>query len=117
MNKIDRSKRVMDIFLEICQIPRPSGHEEKMGEYLMNFASACGLKYLKDDVGNVVIFKPATPGYENRQTVILQAHQDMVCEKEATMDHDFMTQPISTYVEDGWLKARGTTLGADDGIG
>lgn len=117
MNKIDCSKRVMDIFLEICQIPRPSGHEEKMGEYLMNFASARGLKYLKDDVGNVVIFKPATPGYENRQTVILQAHQDMVCEKEATLDHDFMTQPISTYVEDGWLKARGTTLGADDGIG
>ena len=117
MNKIDFSKRVMDIFLEICSIPRPSGHEEKMGEYLMNFASRRGLKSRKDDVGNVLISKPASPGYENRQTVILQAHQDMVCEKDASLEHDFMTQPIETYVEDGWLKARGTTLGADDGMG
>ena len=117
MEKMDYSKRVMDIFLEICRIPRPSGREEKMGEYLMNFAAERGLKAKKDDVGNVLISKPATPGYENCQTVILQAHQDMVCEKDATLDHDFMTQPIDTYVEDGWLKARGTTLGADDGMG
>ena len=117
MGKIDWSKRVMDIFLEICTIPRPSGREEKMGEYLMSFAAARGLASRKDDVGNVLISKPATPGYENRQTVILQAHQDMVCEKDATLAHDFLTQPIETYVEDGWLRARGTTLGADDGMG
>ena len=117
MGKIDWSKRVMDIFLEICAIPRPSGREEKMGEFLMSFAAARGLASRKDEVGNVLISKPATPGYENRRTVILQAHQDMVCEKDATLDHDFLTQPIETYVEDGWLKARGTTLGADDGMG
>lgn len=117
MNKIDWTKRVMDIFLEICRIPRPSGQEEKMGEYLMEFATARGLACRRDDVGNVLISKPATPGFEDRQTVILQAHQDMVCEKDATLEHDFMTQPIETYVEDGWLKARGTTLGADDGMG
>ena len=117
MEKIDWTKRVMDFFLEICQVPRPSGREEKMGEYLETFAVKRGLAFKKDDVGNVLISKPATKGYENRQTVILQAHQDMVCEKDATLDHDFMTQPIETYVEDGWLKARGTTLGADDGMG
>ena len=117
MEKTDWSKRVMDFFLEICRIPRPSGSEEKMGEYLMSFAASRGLAAKKDEVGNVLISKPAAPGFEGRQTVILQAHQDMVCEKDATLDHDFMTQPIETYVEDGWLKARGTTLGADDGMG
>ena len=117
MEKTDWSKKVMDIFLEICRIPRPSGREEKMGEYLMNFAAERGLTARKDEVGNVLISKPASPGYEGCQTVILQAHQDMVCEKDATLNHDFMTQPIETYVEDGWLKARGTTLGADDGMG
>ena len=117
MEKTDWSKKVMDIFLEICRIPRPSGREEKMGEYLMNFAAERGLTARKDEVGNVLISKPAGPGYEGCQTVILQAHQDMVCEKDATLNHDFMTQPIETYVEDGWLKARGTTLGADDGMG
>lgn len=117
MEKTDWSKRVMDFFMEICRIPRPSGSEEKMGEYLMSFAAARGLAARKDEVGNVLISKPAAPGFEGRQTVILQAHQDMVCEKDATLDHDFMTQPIETYVEDGWLKARGTTLGADDGMG
>lgn len=113
----DWTQKVMDIFSDICKIPRPSGHEEKMGEYLMGFAAERGLKSKIDEVGNVVIAKPATKGYENRQTVIFQAHQDMVCEKDATLDHDFMKDPIETYVEDGWLKARGTTLGADDGLG
>lgn len=117
MTKIDWTERVMGIFADICRIPRPSGREEKMGEYLLDFAAAHGLAARRDEVGNVLISKPATPGFEDRKTVILQAHQDMVCEKEATLDHDFMTQPIDTYVEDGWLKARGTTLGADDGMG
>ena len=79
MEKIDWSKRVMDIFLEICKVPRPSGHEEKICEYLKNFAQSRGLGFRKDSVGNVLITKPATPGFENRQTVIMQAHQDMVC--------------------------------------
>ena len=107
----------MGIFADICRIPRPSGREEKMGEYLLDFAAAHGLAARMDEVGNVLISKPATPGFEDRKTVILQAHQDMVCEKDATLEHDFMTQPVDTYVEDGWLKARGTTLGADDGMG
>lgn len=113
----DWTKNVMDIFGEICKIPRPSGHEEKIGKWLMDFAKAHKLEARKDKVGNVVIRKPASKGMEKRQTVILQAHQDMVCEKDATLEHDFMKQPIETYVEDGWLKARGTTLGADDGMG
>ena len=111
------AKKVMDIFADICRIPRPSGREEQIGKYLMDFAASRGLSATMDATGNVVIRKPATDGCANRQTVILQAHQDMVCEKDATLEHDFLTQPIETYVEDGWLKARGTTLGADDGMG
>ncbi|MCQ2067040.1 MAG: aminoacyl-histidine dipeptidase [Bacteroidaceae bacterium] len=117
MSDLNWTERVMAIFAEICRIPRPSGHEEKMGEFLAAFAERHGLEHIQDSAGNVLIRKPATPGMENRQTVILQAHQDMVCEKDASLEHDFMTQPIETYVEDGWLKARGTTLGADDGMG
>ncbi len=113
----DWTKKVLEIFAEICKIPRPSGHEEQIGKYLTDFAKDHGLDYRQDATGNVLIRKPATEGMENARTVILQAHQDMVCEKDASIEHDFMTQPISTYTEDGWLKARGTTLGADDGIG
>lgn len=111
------AKKVMDIFADICRIPRPSGREEQIGKYLMDFAASRGLSATMDATGNVVIRKPAAAGCGKRQTVILQAHQDMVCEKDATLEHDFLTQPIETYVEDGWLKARGTTLGADDGMG
>ncbi len=117
MDNKDWTKKTMDIFAEICKIPRPSGHEERIGKYLIQFAEKRGLKSKMDNVGNVLISKPATKGMEDRQTVILQAHQDMVCEKEATLTHDFMKDPIETYVEDGWLKAKGTTLGADDGMG
>lgn len=113
----DWTQEIMDIFAEICKIPRPSGHEERIGKFLTDFAAVRGLEYRQDKTGNVLIRKPASKGMENCQTVILQAHQDMVCEKEATLQHDFMTQPIETYVEDGWLKAKGTTLGADDGMG
>ncbi len=117
MNNKDWTQKTMDIFAEICKIPRPSGHEERIGKYLIEFAEKRGLRSKMDNVGNVLISKPATKGMEGRQTVILQAHQDMVCEKEATLTHDFMKDPIETYVEDGWLKAKGTTLGADDGMG
>lgn len=117
MAQKDWTDNVLDIFAEICKIPRPSGHEEKIGEFLIDFAKNHNLGYKQDEAGNILICKPATPGMEKRQTVILQAHQDMVCEKEAALEHDFMSEPITTYVEDGWLKAKGTTLGADDGIG
>jgi len=116
-NRSKYSERVMEIFARICEIPRPSGREEQIGRFLMDFAAGNGLESSMDRTGNVIMRKPATPGYENCRTVILQAHQDMVCEKDSTLEHDFMTQPIETYVEDGWLKARGTTLGADDGMG
>lgn len=117
MEKIDWTASVMDFFAEICKLPRPSGHEEKVGEYLKDFAAKRGLGFKQDKIGNVVISKPASAGMENRRTVILQAHQDMVCEKDASVSHDFFNQPIETYIEDGWLKAKGTTLGADDGMG
>lgn len=117
MNNKDWTDNIMTIFGQICQIPRPSGHEEKIRKYLVDWATERGLSYKTDAIGNVVIAKSASAGMENHPTVILQAHMDMVCEKDAGLDHDFMTQPIETYVEDGWLKARGTTLGADDGMG
>lgn len=115
--KEDNSRSVIEIFNQICMIPRPSGHEEKIGLFLKEFGEKRGLIVTSDEVGNVLIRKSATKSFENRQTVILQAHQDMVCEKDASIEHDFLTQPIDTYIENGWLKAKGTTLGADDGIG
>lgn len=108
---------VFDCFAQICQVPRPSKREEKMIAFLQQFGESLGLQTLVDETGNVLIRKPATPGYENCKTVILQSHFDMVCEKNADRDFDFMHDPIETYVDGEWLKARGTTLGADDGIG
>ncbi len=110
-------REVFSEFYEITRIPRPSKHEEKIGAYLVEWAKKHHLEYQTDKVGNVVIRKPASHGYENRSGVILQAHQDMVCEKNSNVQHDFMTDPIETWVDGDWLKARGTTLGADDGIG
>lgn len=110
-------KCVFDIFSEINQVPRPSGHEEQMTAYLKAFAEKHALSYKVDEVGNVLLAKGATPGYENRKTVVMQAHQDMVCEKNADVQIDFMTDPIRTKVEGEWLMAQGTTLGADNGIG
>ncbi len=113
----DHTQKIIDLFSQICMIPRPSGHEERMGRFLKEFGEKRGLGVKADEVGNIVISKPASKGYEKSPTVILQSHQDMVCEKDASIEHDFMTQSIETYIEDGWLKAKGTTLGADDGIG
>ncbi|HPW89803.1 MAG TPA: aminoacyl-histidine dipeptidase [Paludibacteraceae bacterium] len=104
-------------FSEICTIPRPSKKEEKVIAYLQNFAKEHNLKSVIDKAGNVVIRKPATPGYENRPKVILQAHMDMVCEKNSGTVHNFDTDPIQPYIDGEWVKARGTTLGADNGIG
>ena len=109
--------RVFEQFAKINEIPRPSKHEEKMTAYLQEFGKSHGLETIVDEIGNVLIKKPATPGYENRQTVILQSHQDMVCDKLVDIEFDFNTDAIQTYVDGEWLKAKGTTLGADDGIG
>ncbi len=104
-------------FYEITRIPRPSKKEEKIIAYLLNFAEKHNLQVKKDDAGNVVITKEATKGKENLPTVILQGHIDMVCEKNRDTVHDFDKDPIETYVDGDWLKAKGTTLGADNGIG
>lgn len=104
-------------FGEILQIPRASKKEEKIREYLVAFAKAQGLEYKTDPTGNVLIRKKATPGRENRPTVILQSHMDMVCEKNSDSKHNFDTDPIEVEIVDGWLKAKETTLGADNGIG
>ena len=99
------------------QIPRPTGHMEAVTRFVESVGNALGLETLRDGVGNVLIRKPASPGRENHKTVTLQAHLDMVPQKNASVKHDFLTDPIDAYVEDGWVKARGTTLGADNGIG
>ena len=112
-----KPSRVFEQFAKINEIPRPSKHEEKMTAYLQEFGKSHGLETIVDEIGNVLIKKPATPGYENRQTVILQSHQDMVCDKLVDVEFDFNTDAIQTYVDGEWLKAKGTTLGADDGIG
>lgn len=109
--------RVFEQFAKINAIPRPSKREEKMIEFLKTFGESHGLETKVDEVGNVLIKKPATPGYESRPTVILQSHMDMVCEKLVDVDFDFDNDPIQTYVDGEWMKAKGTTLGADDGIG
>ena len=110
-------KAVFDIFAEICKVPRPSKHEEKISQWLQSFAAAHGIDCVADEAMNVIMRVPATPGYENHEGVILQAHMDMVCEKNGDVQHDFMTDPIETFVDGEWLKAKGTTLGADNGIG
>ena len=109
--------RVFEQFAKINTIPRPSKHEEKMIEYLKEFGKSHNLETEVDETGNVVIRKPATPGYENKPIVILQSHMDMVCDNLVDVDIDFFNDPIQTYVDGEWLKAKGTTLGADDGIG
>ena len=108
---------VLDIFREITAIPRESGHEEQMTAYLLDWASARGLQAKRDSIGNVCITKEAAPGRENVPTLVLQAHQDMVCEKSPESGHNFLTDPIEYVIEDGWMIAKDTTLGADDGIG
>ncbi len=108
---------VWNYFYELTQIPRPSKKEEKVIAYLLEFAKQHNLEVKKDEAGNVLITKPATKGLENLPTVILQGHVDMVCEKNAGTVHDFDKDPIETVIDGDWLKAKGTTLGADNGVG
>lgn len=118
MNKSELKPAVVfEQFAKINQIPRPSKREEKMIEYLKTWGESHGLDTKVDETGNVIIRKAATPGMENRKTVILQSHMDMVCDKLVDYEVDFDNDPIKTYIDGEWLTAEGTTLGADDGIG
>lgn len=118
MNKSElKPSCVFKHFSAINKIPRPSKHEEKMIEFLKDFGTSRNLETVIDETGNVIIRKQASKGYENRKTLILQSHMDMVCDKLVDVDIDFTKDPIETYVDGEWLKAKGTTLGADDGIG
>lgn len=118
MEKMDlKPQCVFEQFAKINEIPRPSKHEEKMIEFLKQFGTDLGLETHVDETGNVIIRKPASKGYENKKVLILQSHMDMVCDKLVDVDIDFTKDPIETFVEGEWLRAKGTTLGADDGIG
>jgi len=110
-------KIVWDAFYGLTRQPRPSKHEEKVRAWLLQWAKEHGVEAEADETGNVIMRKPATKGYENRRGVILQAHMDMVPQKTADTKHDFLTDPIETEIDGEWLRAKGTTLGADDGIG
>lgn len=116
-NNLLQPSIVFDCFAEINKVPRPSKKEEKMIAFLQTFGEKLNLPVKVDETGNVCISKPATPGYENRKTVILQSHMDMVCEKNKNISFNFETDAIQTYVDGEWMRAKGTTLGADDGIG
>lgn len=117
MNVLNHEIPHQKYFEEMTRIPHGSFKEAAYAEYLENFAKGRGLSYLRDDMDNVIIYKPASAGYEDHGAVILQAHTDMVCEKNNDCTHNFDTDPLDLYIEDGFLKARGTTLGADDGMG
>ena len=108
---------IWQCFDAITKVPRPSTHEEQIRKFLLDFAAKHNIEARTDAVGNVAMTKGATPGFENAPTVILQAHMDMVAEKNYDVEHDFMKDPIKTYIDGDWVRARGTTLGADNGIG
>ena len=111
------TEKVLNFFREITRIPRESGHEQQIIAYLQQFAAARSLACKTDEAGNVMIAAPASKGYEGRPAVVLQCHTDMVCEKKADSNFDFSKDPIQYVIEDGWMIARDTTLGADNGIG
>lgn len=110
-------QNVWSIFDAMTQVPRPSKKEEKIRQWLVNWAKEHNIECHLDSTGNVLMRVPATPGYENHPTVVMQGHMDMVCEKNSDVKHDFENDPLDTYIDGDWVKARGTTLGADDGMG
>lgn len=116
-NRLNHEVPFERYFEEISRIPRGSGNETGIADYLVAFAREHGFRFYRDDLNNVVIYRPGTPGYEESPTVILQAHTDMVCVKEPWSNHDFLKDPIELVCQDGILRANGTTLGADDGAG
>lgn len=111
------SERVVDIFKAMAQVPRQSKHEEKVAAWLVERAKTDGFDVERDSANNVIIRVPATPGYEKSPILVLQGHMDMVCEKTPTSKHNFDTDPIEVIIENGWMHANETTLGADDGLG
>ena len=108
---------VWNNFYQLTRCPRPSKHEEVVRKHLLDWAKEHKVEAFADETGNVIMRIPATPGYENRKGVILQGHMDMVPQKNADVNHDFLTDPIETWVDGEWLRAKGTTLGADNGLG
>lgn len=110
-------KALWENFYSLTQIPRPSKHEEKIQDFMVKFGKSLGLETEKDATGNVLIRKPATPGMENRKGIVLQGHLDMVPQKNNDTAHDFEKDPIDAWIDGEWVKAKGTTLGADNGIG
>lgn len=109
-------QKVFRFFEEICQIPRGTFDTKRISDYCVAFAKERGLSVIQDEANNVIIKKPGTPGYEDSEPVILQGHLDMVCEKTADSDHDFKTDGLDLYIENGYLRAKNTTLGSDNGI-
>lgn len=112
-----KPQAIWENFADLNAVPRPSKKEEKVRAFIIAFAESHGLSYKQDEIGNILVDKPATAGMENRRKVTLQSHLDMVCQKNADVDFDFETQGINMYVDGEWVKAQGTTLGADNGIG
>ena len=110
-------KNIFKYFEEISRIPRGSGNNKKISDYLCKFAAMHNLKYVQDEALNVIIYKDATPGLEDVPGIIIQGHMDMVCEKDPDSEHDFENDALELIIEDGNITANGTTLGADDGIG
>ena len=110
------AQKVLEFFKAMNQIPRGSGNEKAVSDWLVAFAKARNLEVEQDSANNVLIRKAATPGYENRPSIILQGHMDMVCEKSDASTHDFLTDPIEHIIDGEWLHANETTLGADNGI-
>lgn len=108
---------VWNNFYGLTRCPRPSKHEEIVRRHILDWAAERGIECFADETGNVIMRAPATPGYENRKGVILQGHMDMVPQKTGDTEHDFLTDPIETWIDGEWVKAKGTTLGADNGIG
>lgn len=110
-------KIVWEYFYQLTQVPRPSKHEDKIQDFIENFGKNLGLETIKDETGNIIIRKPATPGMEDRKGVVLQGHLDMVPQANSDKKHDFTTDPIEAYIDGDWVTANGTTLGADNGMG
>lgn len=118
MEKLNiKPESLFGYFMQICEIPRGSKNEAQISSFLYDFGKGLGYETLTDSVGNVLIKKPAYPGYEDRKTVILQSHMDMVCDKRPDVEHDFKKDPIRPYLDGEWLRAQGTTLGGDNGVG
>ena len=110
-------KEVWNKFADLNAVPRPSKKEEKVIAFMLDFGKKLGLETFKDEVGNVIIRKPASKGYEDKKAIILQSHLDMVCQKNNDTTFDFETQGIEMLVDGDWVRAKGTTLGADNGLG